>query len=305
MDFKQIEAFASVARYKSFSKAAEAVYLSQPTISAHINALENELGIVLFDRSGREVQLTPAGMVFLDYALNLLDTRNEAVQSLTEFYNKIEGKIYISCSTTPLRSVLPGVLRSFSEKFPDVKYEICEMSSGKVYESLLRFDAEIGITGKMAADPRLSFFEYCDDDLVLVVPNNERFRGMKGNSIEFSEAAHERFILREEGSATRDLFLSAIARKGYNREKLNVLCEVNSMDAVIQLVKSGLGVTVISRGAVREYIDFNAVRMFNIKDLSLKRKIYFVRYGRRALSPAAKMFLDFALSGESHEAPSD
>lgn len=296
MDFKQIEAFVSVAKFKSFSRAAESVYLSQPTISSHINTLENELGVILFDRSGKEVQLTPAGILFLDYAVNMLNTRNEAIHSIAEFYNKIEGELHIACSTTPMRLVLPDALKDFSKKYPGVMFKITEMGSDQVLDSIRHFDSEMGIVGKLVPDARLVYSECADDNLVLITPINERFNRIEEDYIELKDLLHERFILREPDSATRQIFETALISKGYNISRLNILSQVSSMDTVLQLVKNGLGVSVISEGAAAEYMNFNLIRRFYIKDLSLYRKIYMVRYNKRTLSPAAKMFESFVLS---------
>lgn len=301
MDFKQIEAFVNVAKYKSFSKAAEAIYLSQPTISTHINSLESELKAVLFDRSGKEVQLTPAGKIFYMHAADMINTRNRAIQSIAEFYDRIEGELKISCSTTPCKCILPDIVREFLKKYPSVRFKISEAGSGDVISSLLRYDAELGIVGKMMPDERLEYHDFADDNLVAITPVNGKFSDIKESSLYFKELQQEHFILRQENSATRQIFESALSSSGYDKVKLNVISEVNSMDAALQFVKSGLGVTVMSENAAREYIDSKLVRVFHIKDLPLVRKIYLVRCSKRTLSPAAKMFEKFIF--ESYKKP--
>jgi len=296
VDFKQIEAFISVAKFKSFSKAAEAIYLSQPTVSTHINSLENELSVLLFDRSGKDIQLTPAGLLFYDYAINMFNTRNGAIQSIAEFYNKIEGELHIAASTTPCRSILPGIISSFSEKYQKVIFKISEQSSGQVISSIINFDAEIGIVGKKVYNSRLLYTELVNDDLVLITPKGGRFDEFTEDSLNFNEVLNENIILRDLNSATRQIFEAALISANYNINKLKIFCQVSSMDTAIQFVRYGLGVTVISEDAVKDYLDYNLIKRFYLKDLQLKRKIYMVKYEKRTLSPAAKMFEKHALS---------
>ncbi|KPU42853.1 HTH-type transcriptional regulator CysL [Oxobacter pfennigii] len=296
MDFKQIEAFINVAKYRSFSKAAEAVFLSQPTISTHINSLENELDVVLFDRYGKDVQLTPAGILFYDYAINMYNTRNQAFQSIAEFYKKIEGELFLASSTTPTRSVLPEIMGGFTKKFPQVNYRISEMSSNDVISSLLRSEAELGIVGKVIDNDRLIYYELTDDNLVLITPATEKYAKIKDDSVELKSILTEKFILREKNSATRQIFESALENNGLSIAKLNVLSTVNGIDTALQLVKYGLGVTVLSKDAAKEYVDYGMVKSFFIKELPLLRKIYLVKCEKRTLSPQAKAFEAFTLS---------
>jgi len=295
LDFKQIEAFINVAKFKSFSKAAEAIFLSQPTISMHINSLENELDVTLFDRSGKDVQLTPAGLLLYDYAVNMVNMRNQAVQSIAELYNRIEGELHIVSSTTPCKCILPEIIKGFSKKFPNVNFKISEVSSVEAISRVLRFDSEIGIVGKKILNEKLDYFEFTNDNLVLVTPLNNKFQSIKSNYLEFKDIQNEQFILRERSSATRQIFDSSLSSAGYDPGKLNIFSEVSSMEAVLQFVKHGLGVTIISECAAKEYIDFNLVRRFYIKDLNLSRKIYLVKYSKRTLSPVAKMFEKYVL----------
>ena len=117
MDFKQLEAFITVSKLRSFSKAANAIYLSQPTISSHISSLERELNIQLFDRTSKEVNLTPIGESFLQYANDIINIRNNAITDLSNFNNNITGVLNIAASTTPCNSLLPSLVSKFSELY--------------------------------------------------------------------------------------------------------------------------------------------------------------------------------------------
>jgi DNA-binding transcriptional LysR family regulator len=166
MDFKQIEAFTSVANYKSFSKAASTIFLSQPTISSHIASLEKELNVQLFDRTSKVVYLTPAGESFLEYAINLINTRNNAISNLSNFNTKVSGKLNLWASTTPCNSLVPDLIKKFSGLYPDVRFNITEQSSGDIIKAILDLNCEIGIVGTTIDNSRVKSYKLMEDNLV-------------------------------------------------------------------------------------------------------------------------------------------
>ena len=148
MDFRQIEAFVYVVRHKSFSKAADAIYLTQPTISSHISSLENEIGTKLVDRSGKEITPTEAGKMFYEFANNLINIRDNAVFTLSEFSRKIEGKVEIAASTVPAEYLLPKLMLGFRNKYDKISFSVQQLDSKQVIDELLERNFEFGIVGK-------------------------------------------------------------------------------------------------------------------------------------------------------------
>lgn len=286
MDFKQIEAFVNVSKYKSFSKAAEAIYLSQPTVSAHISSLEQELGVVLFDRSSKEIRLTHAGAVFLEYAVNLINIRNNAISSLTEFGSRIAGRLTVASSTTPCRFLIPSLIKSFYDKYPSVNFDIKEESTKNVIDMILIGNADVGIVGDIINDPKLSYSKIIDDKLVLISGNKPL-----PDIVPIELMLQQRFILREKGSATRSVFENALKHAGYGPERIKVFSEVSSLESVLQFVKSGAGVSVVSELACRDYIQTGLLSKHAIEGLDITRGIYVVTHTRRTLSPAAREFI--------------
>lgn len=285
MDFKQIEAFVNVARYKSFSKAAEAVYLSQPTISAHIASLEQELNVVLFDRTSKEIKITSAGAVFLEYATNMLNIRNAAISSLADFDTKISGNLCISSSTTPARSLVPQLISKFYSLYPNVKFDLKEDSTKGAINNILNGISEIGIVGEIIDDPRLKYTEIGLDSLVIISNIPELKEEITMDTL-FSYS----FIQRECGSATRSVFEKALRRIGRSPEKLKVFVEVSSLESVLQFVKNGSVLSVASEMACEDLIKAGIIRKHYIKGLDMDRGIYMAIHSRRTLSPTAKAF---------------
>lgn len=290
MDFKQIDAFVNVAKYKSFSKAAEAIYLSQPTVSAHIASLEEELGTTLFDRHGKEVKLTQSGELFLEYAISLTNMRNTAILSLSEVNKRVSGRLTIGSSTTPCRFILPPLIKDYHDIYKDVTFDIKEDSTKRVVDMILSGDADIGIVGELFKDPRLSYEKISDDSLT-IISNDPKLP----DTLTFDELLKQEFIMREAGSATRHIFENALNINGYSEEKLKILAEVSSLEAVLQFVKSGAGISIVSELACKDYIKAGFIRKHEVKNLNIKRGIYIVHHNKRTLSPAAKVFLSSAV----------
>lgn len=288
MDFKQIEAFISVAKHKSFSKAASNIYLSQPTISAQISSLEKELNVQLFDRTSKEVTLTSNGEAFLEYALDLINTRNTAVAHLAEFTSSISGRFSLAASSTPCNSVLPSLVEAFSLKYPKVTFNIVEQPSGEIIEDILKFNCEIGFIGSYVKDERINCYKLTDDELVLI---SSPSLGL-ADTIPAEALLCYKFIFRERNSATRKSFEKALLDLELDVEKLNICCEVNSLDTLLQLVKRGLGVSIVSRRVCEDYVSSGSIKITSISNISLKRYIYMITSSRRTLTPTAKAFFN-------------
>lgn len=288
MDFKQIEVFISVAKYKSFSKAASAVFLSQPAVSSHISALEKELNIQLFDRTSKEVLLAPAGESFLKYAIEIINTRNKAISCLKSFNSNITGTLNLAASTTPCNTIVPMLIKKFNEIYPSVSFKIMEQSSGDIIENISKFNYEIGIVGSSVDDDKVKSYRLMEDELVLVSSKTLCIP----KEITLDALIKYRFILREKHSATRITLENALKDKNIDSNKLDIFCEVNNLDSLFQFVKCGLGVSVVSKEVYHNYIYDDKLSCSSIVDLPLKRNIYLIISSKRTLTPIVKAFYD-------------
>jgi DNA-binding transcriptional LysR family regulator len=288
MDFKQIETFLSVAKHKSFSRAANIIFLSQPTISAQISALEKELNVQLFDRTSKEVTLTSYGETFLDYALDIINTRNSAVSHLSSFSNTVSGRFTLAASSTPCNSIVPSLLEEFYSKYPQVTFNIIEQPSGEVIENILKFNCEIGIIGSHEKDDKINCYKLTEDKLVLISKPELNIP----DKLSVSSLLDYKFIFRERNSATRKSFEKLLLDADLDAENLNVCCEVNSLDTLLQLVKRGLGVSIVSEMICEDYISSGSIKISEITDLELKCYIYLITSSRRILTPTAKAFFE-------------
>lgn len=288
MDFKQLEAFITVSKLKSFSKAANAIYLSQPTISSHISSLEKELNMQLFDRTSKEVNLTPVGESFLQYANDIINTRNNAIADLANFNNNITGILNLSASTTPCNSLLPSLVSKFSELHPTVKFNIKEQGSCKIINDILNLNCEIGLVGTIIDNPKINSYKLMEDELILISSPKLNLP----DTISINELIKYPFIMREKESATRQTILDSLSEHNVNLNKLKIACEVDNIHCLLKFVSLGFGVSIISKSLFDESILNENIKFSKIKDLDFKRDIFLVVSSKRTLTPTAKAFFN-------------
>ena len=291
MYFNQLEAFVQVADNKSFSKAAKAMYLSQPTVSAHIKSLEAELGVSLILRTTKEVLLSDAGQIFYDYAKELLHTRDVATLMMQSYATEIKGSLPVAASTVPSQYLLPELLSEMYVRYPDLKVSVHQADSSEVIGRIENYDAELGFTGMKAEDSKCIFEPLLEDRLVLITPNTPTYQIYKEN-FPISQLRYLPFVFREKGSGTQkeaDTFLQSI---GLDDQKLHILTELPSTESVKQAVCHGLGVSIISKIAAEDYEKFGYILTFDLDSDLLNRSIYLVYHKNRVLTPAARAFVE-------------
>lgn len=288
MDFKQIEAFINVAKHKSFSKAANSIFLSQPAISSHISSLEKDLKVQLFDRTSKEVILTPAGESFLKYAIDILNTRDKAVNYLSSFNDTINGKLHLASSSTPCNTIVPQLVKEFHSLYSNVVFNVTELNSGQIIENIIKFDSEIGIVGEFVNDEKIKCYKLTEDELVVIshpslnLPDEISIKALLKNN----------FILREKNSATRKTFEEVLHKNHIDLNNITVAYNVNSLDTLFQFVKAGLGVSVVSNQVCKDYLASGLIKTSRIKNVTLTRNIYLVISSKRTLTPTATAFFN-------------
>ena len=293
MDFKQLESFVEISKFNSFTKAAENLYLAQPTLTGHIQALENKLGTILFNRSGKKITLTEAGELLYNHAVNILNLREQAHYAMNQYQGKFQGELAIAASTVLQNYLLPELLTKFSREHPNVTFELRHFDSEQVIQAIITGVMDFGFVGTTAYHPELEMYDLGPDQLILITPPDEKIMGANDQSITWKQVCNHRFILREAGSATGGLFRSALEKKGLDISTLNVVARIESLHAVKQYVRQGLGVAVVSRRVVQEEISQNLLKGYTLEDLDLSRRFYFLNHRKRVLNPVSRAFKDF------------
>lgn len=290
MDIHRLEVFCKVLELQSFTKAADAVCLTQPTVSEHIRALEETLGERLVDRLGREVLPTPAGKILYRYAKDIIALRNEAVQALEKHKGNLSGNLLIGASTIPGTYILPELIGSFKALYPSIHITLRITGSSEVVERLMDGKLEIGLIGAKWDDRRIELEEVFSDELVLTVFPEHPWA--KRKSIRPEEMADEPFILRERGSGTRIVMNQALEANGFSPSRLYVVAEMGSTEAIRQGIKARIGVSILSSKAVAEDIERGALAAVPVKGLRLFRSFYLAQRKNRQLSPLCTAFIE-------------
>ena len=291
--FKGMEYVYEVYKEKSFSKAADATFLTQPTISTHVGNLEAELGVRLLNRKGREISLTHEGQEFYSYAMELLNTRERAINQLHSLSKEPEGILEIQTSSIPGHSFLPKLMDEFHKKNPKIRFYVEQTDSRTVNDNLLSQRGEIGFTGYKGSQG-LIYEPVFYDEMVLITPDIEKYRSYKnGEEITVELFIDDPFVLREDGSGTKQEMEKALIEGKAVFRDVDVVARMTNMSSVKQVVSRGLGISIVSEQVVKDSAELERIRYFRIKGLEKKRCFYVAYHRSAVLSPAAEAFLQF------------
>lgn len=291
MDLKQFEIFVKIVELKSFSRAAEAVYLTQPTVSSHIQSLEGELGLKLLDRLGREVVPTRPGKLFYGYARRMITLRDEARQALDNLMGRMTGEVVIGGSTIPGEYLLPGIIGRFRDKYPEITVVLKIGDTSEIVSKVLDGECEIGIIGFKPEDSRLECTDFVKDELVLIAGHD--YALPEKTEMTAQELSSAPFVMRERGSGSRMTIEKRLLEMGVDPAKINVIAEMGSTEAVKQAVKAGLGVSIVSSIAVMEELRHKTLKTIPFKGKRFLRSFYVISHHGRTISPVGQALLEF------------
>ncbi len=276
MNLKQLEAFVKIADSGSFSQAAKELFLTQPTISAHISSLEKELNSRLFVRNTKEVHLSQEGTVLYNYAKQMLSLQKRIEETFASNEEREKRCITIAASTIPAQYLLPDILVAFNELYPEQQFKVVETDSAKVVEHVLNHTADVGFVGTSIDKKMCKHIAFYGDELVVIAPNTEKYRSMQKTQKDASWVAEEKLIMREEGSGTRKEAEKLLKKIGVSVSRLNVIATMESPEAIKKAVANGMGVSVISRLAVEEEVGKGTLLMLPLTADGTKRDIHVV-----------------------------
>ena len=295
MNLKQLEAFVKVAEENSFSRAAKELYLTQPTISAHITSLEKEFDVRLFVRNTKEVNLSDDGTLLYNYAKQIVELEHEIESVFSERreqFAETKGCITIAASTIPAQYLLPDILAQFTEKCPGEQFKLVESDSAGVIDMIIDHKADVGFTGTVLEKKHCHYIPFYKDELTIIMPNTDKYQKIVSTASEdLTWILEEQFILREEGSGTRKEMEKQLKHAGINPEKLDVIASVANQETIKKSVSQGLGISVLSRLASEEEVEAGKLLAFPIPGADEGRDINLVYNKNYQLSRVAKKFV--------------
>lgn len=289
MDFRYLEIFCKVVELKSFSKAALELYLTQPTISNHIKALEDEAGIQLLDRLGRNVMPTKAGEILYGYAKEIVKLKSNAVQELNKFMGNVKGSLIIGGSTIPGEYILPEYIAGFKKAHPEVAVTLRIGDTQDIIDMVRDGSVEMGVIGSKPDDRRMDCRELLKDELILVA-STKHFKSIK-REIDIRDLKKLPFIMREKGSGSRMALEEVLKEHNIDMENLNIAAEVGSTEAVKRSVRAGIGVSFLSLFAVKDELPRKTLKKIPVKGFHVLRHFYIATDKARAISPICLSFI--------------
>jgi DNA-binding transcriptional LysR family regulator len=297
MELYPLKVFLTVATERSFSRAGEKLLRTQPAISIAIQRLESDLKEKLIDRSGRELLLTDAGRVVLEFAKRFQNLESELENSLRELKDNYAGRLSIGANETAALYLIPHI-EQYRRLFPKVKVQVRRSESSKIPSQLLDGELELGVLSYDPADDHLLTQILYTDRLALVVSPKHRFAARTDISI--AELDMETFIAHNVISPYREAVLREFQRQ---RVPLNMDVEMPTVETIRRLVQDNEGVAFLPRMCVEQEIKADLLREIRVKELNVERKIRLAYPARRALSHAAKAFLDVVRRGGAEAGP--
>ncbi len=287
MDFGQIEAFVQVAAHRSFSRAAEQLQLTQPSITARIQSLERELSEELFERGGRGVRLTDAGLAFLPYAERILQTLQEARDAVDEVRNVQLGSLRLGSALTISTYVLPKILHTFRERYSGLEVVIRTGRSEQVLSMLLSDEVQVGLVRSLT-HPDVETVHLYDDEIVLVAYPSHNFAEERRATVE--EAASQPIILFDRGSSYYGLIHNFFRQAGVVP---NVSMELDSLEATKRMVEEGLGIALLPLVTIQRELEAGELVRVDLVDAApIKRPISLIYRRHRKRPRTVQAFID-------------
>jgi DNA-binding transcriptional LysR family regulator len=287
----RLKVFRAVAAHLSFRKAAEELYLSQPAVSLQIKALEEEVGLQLFDRSGSRIRLTAAGEELLRYVEKLEAVASEAEGALAAYRGEVRGKLAIGASLTIAQYVLPRLLGPFLQQNPHLEVGVTTHNTERVLEDVVEQRSALGLIEGPARRRDVTLEPVLEDELVVIVPPAHEWAEQR--EIEVEQLRRVPLLLREQGSGTRLVAELALRKLGLRPRDLHVILEFDMTEAIKSGVEAGMGIGIVSRWTIRKELELGTLRTVAVRGLRMQRNFSAVYRAGPEPQGAARSFLRF------------
>jgi LysR family transcriptional regulator, transcriptional activator of the cysJI operon len=293
MNLDYLKVFYVTANNKSFSQTAKDLHLSQSSVSLQIKQLEEQWDCQLFERTTKKISLTPAGEILYHKVKKLIALMNETENELEELKGSIHGDLKVGASLTIGEHVLPFLLADFSSLYPKVKLHLNVFNSRHIVDKLLNHEINIGFIESMLSYPALKQVPFAKDKLIIIASPENKF--IKSDQITVEELLSVPIIIRERGSGTRQVMEDCFRRSHVDASKLNVIMELKHTEAIKTCVEAGLGISIISKSAVKKELRLGTLKQIQVEGISMQRDFYMI-YHEEALKQTSRKLMEFILS---------
>ncbi len=292
MSDRRLKVFHTVAKLLSFTKAAEALHMTQPAVTFQVRQLEEYFNTRLFDRTHNRVNLTPAGERVAEFAERIFDLYAEMENSVRDLTGEISGALTIGASTTIAEYMLPALLGEFKNKYPDINLRLKVSNSEGIVSMVEHNVIDLGVVESPVSNKNL-IVEVCHDDQLVVIAEPDHELCRRGGKVKASEIVKYPFVSREEGSGTREVILQYLLDQKINPSDMTFSLELGSPEAIKGAVEAGMGITIISRSIIDKELKLDRLCELQL-DPALSRPFSFVRQRQKFRVTVMEELLEFA-----------
>lgn len=291
MEDSRLKAFCLIVEMRSFSRAAEAAFVTQSAMSHLIKNLEDELGGKLLNRSGKTITPTSAGKILYAHAKEILEGYKSLENDIYNVVKKIKGPLYLGASTTVAKYLLPQVFYDFSKNYPEAQINLSVSGQEKVISELQQGKIDIGIVEGNIKDKRIISSEIARDEIVLIASDGNPLTRRKIVAPQY--LMDQSFILPEAGSGTREFIDEFLGIMKIEPQDINVIMTLSDPELLVQMVQSGLGIAFVSKWSIFKTIKEGTIKILKMPGKRLYRKFYLVVPDKEPSTMVARTFLEF------------
>jgi len=259
---QQLRIIKAIASENSFTKAAEILFISQPSLSKQVKLLENRLGILLLNRENNKISLTEGGKLFLQYAERILALCEESCRALNDLKNGDRGSLTVGASQTIGTYLMPQVLALFAQHYPQINLKVQVDSTRFIAKNVVNRDIDIAVVGGDVPEDLKKYLEiesFVEDELTLIIPKSHPFATKKKKSINKEDLYHLNFITLNPNSTIRKFIDNILIQNNIETKQFNIIMQLNSIEAIKTAVSLGLGAAFVSSSAIEKEIELEDI----------------------------------------------
>ncbi|MFA7077350.1 MAG: selenium metabolism-associated LysR family transcriptional regulator [Syntrophomonas sp.] len=290
MNLNLFRTYVRVVENQNLSKTAEDFGISQPAVTKQIQSLEDNFGVLLLERSGRKLKPTEAGEILYNYAREIIKTVEKTERAMEEVSESRRGSLYLGASTIPGQYILPYLIKLYKDKFSSISISMDIADTEKIFQKVAEREIDIGIIGGWINNRKVEGFPWLEDELVVIVPENHKLA--RNHEVKLMSLLNERWIFREKGSGTRKAVEGLLTEHGVRKEDLNIYMEAGSTEAVLAMVESGVGISIVSRWAIKR-IEQRKMKAIILDEIDAKRLLYVIYPRQKVRRKSVNNFLEY------------
>ncbi len=271
MHYEELKTFVTLAEVKNFTKTAEILLMSQPSVSLHIKNLEKEFQTKLFLRSPKILKITPTGEMLYDRAKQMITIYEQTKQDILEHQNSIKGELKIGASFTIGEYILPSLLSGLQKKYPELELQVTIGNTEEIVQSVRLFQVDIGLIEGHTNEKELSVHPFMQDELFIVASNHHELTRKK--EVTMAELQNQEWVVREVGSGTREYFNHVVRSNGL---KVKSLLSISSNQGIKEMLMHGTGVSLLSRSVIQRDVEHRNLSIIPLQNHSFSRTLSYV-----------------------------